>query len=159
MRGSPAWHDSGMSGLEARRLGRGDRTAARDMFALMADVFGEGSESLGDDYIDRLLGCETFWAFAAFVGPDIVGGLTAHTLPMTRSASSEVFIYDLAVRQTHQRQGVGSRLVRALREAAARAGINEIFVPADNDDEHALDFYRAQGAIASPVTFFTFSTR
>jgi aminoglycoside 3-N-acetyltransferase I len=148
-----------MSTLEARRLGRGDRTAARDMFAMMADVFGEGSEPLGDEYVDRLLGRETFLAFAAFVGPDIVGGLTAHTLPMTRSASSEVFIYDLAVRQTHQRQGVGSRLVRELREAAARAGIHEIFVPADNDDEHALDFYRAQGAVASPVTFFTFSTQ
>jgi len=147
-----------MGAVEARRLGRGDRTAARDMFAMMADVFGEAREPLGDDYIDSLLGHETFWAFAAFVGPDVVGGLTAHLLPMTRSASSEVFIYDLAVRPTHRRQGVGSRLIRELREAAAGAGITEIFVPADNDDEHALDFYRAQAAIESPVTFFTLNT-
>jgi aminoglycoside 3-N-acetyltransferase I len=129
------------------------------MFAMMTDVFGEASEQISDDYLDRLLGQESFLAFGAFLGPDIVGGLTAHVLPMTRSASSEVFIYDLAVRQTHRRQGVGSRLVRELREAAARAGIHEIFVPADNDDEHALGFYRAQGAIATPVTHFTFGAR
>ncbi len=78
---------------------------------------------------------------------------------MTRSPSSEVFIYGLAVRQDHQRQGVGSRLVLELREAAAAAGSGEVFVPANNEDKHALDFYRAQGAAASPVTFFTFTAR
>ncbi len=107
----------------------------------------------------RFLGRECFWALAAFAGADVVGGLTAHTLPMTRSPSSEVFTYDLAVRQDQQRQGVGSRLVLELREAAARAGSQEVFVPADNEDAHALDFYRAQGATPSPVTFFTFAAR
>ncbi|MET3176750.1 UNVERIFIED_ORG: hypothetical protein ABIB52_004625, partial [Arthrobacter sp. UYCu721] len=28
-----------------------------------------------------------------------------------------------------------------------------------NEDKQALDFYRAQGAAASPVTFFTFPAR
>lgn len=36
-----------MSASEVRRLVGGDRAAARDMFALMADVFGEDSEPLG----------------------------------------------------------------------------------------------------------------
>jgi aminoglycoside 3-N-acetyltransferase I len=30
-------------------------------------------------------------------------------------------------------------------------------VPADEEDDHAIEFYRALGAEASPVTFFTFS--
>ena len=47
----------------------------------------------------------------------------------------------------------------ALREAAAAAGITEVFVPADNDDTHALDFYRALGGDPAPVTMFTFSKR
>jgi aminoglycoside 3-N-acetyltransferase I len=33
---------------------------------------------------------------------------------------------------------------------------DEVFVPADNDDQHALDFYRALGGSPSSVTFFTF---
>lgn len=145
-----------MSDVRIKRLGRGDEAAARGMFEMMAGVFGEGGEPLGDDYLDALLGRECFWALAAFAGAEVVGGLTAHTLPMTRSPLSEVFIYDLAVRPDHQRQGVATRLLLEMREAAAREGIHEVFVPADNEDAHALEFYRAQGGIPSAVTFFTF---
>jgi aminoglycoside 3-N-acetyltransferase I len=47
-------------------------------------------------------------------------------------------------------------LVAALREAAAAEGIHVAFVPADNEDTHALDFYRAIGGVPAPVTIFTF---
>jgi aminoglycoside 3-N-acetyltransferase I len=152
------WDDLAMSELEVKRLVRGDAAAASVMFEMMAGVFGEDSEPLSEGYLEDLLDREGFWAIAAFVGPDIVAGLTAHTLPMTRSPTSEVFIYDLAVRQDNRRQGVASRLVLELRATAALEGIHEIFVPADNEDAHALDFYRALGATASPVTFFTFKS-
>lgn len=138
---------------------QGDAAAAGVLFEMMARVFEEDFEPLTEDYLGHLLDREDFWALAAFIGPDIVAGLTAHALPMTRSRSSELFIYDLAVRQDHRRQGVGSRLVSELRAAGAAKGIHEIFVPADNEDRHALDFYRALGAAASSVTIFTFSGR
>jgi len=144
-----------MHEVTVRRLVRGDEAAAGDTFAMMAGVFGEASEPLPDDYLQDLLRRDSFWVLAAFLGPEIVGGLTAHTLPMTRSPSAELFIYDLAVHEDHQRAGVGSLLVHEMRQRAALAGINEVFVPADNDDAHALDFYRAQGADGSPVTIFT----
>src|SRR5580704_10665489 len=67
------------------------------------------------------------------------------------------FIYDIAVRPDHRRKGVGRRLVTALCEQASKCGIREVFVPADSDDVHALDFYRALGGAPSPVTIFTFS--
>jgi aminoglycoside 3-N-acetyltransferase I len=129
------------------------------MFAMMAAVFAENAEQLTDDYLVRLLDRDSFWAIAAFAGDHIIGGITAHTLPMTRSPSSEVLIYDLAVRQDHQRRGVGSRLILELRGAAATAGLGDVFVPVDNEDTHALDFYRAQGGAPSPVTIFTFTAR
>jgi aminoglycoside 3-N-acetyltransferase I len=47
--------------------------------------------------------------------------------------------------------------VAHLREAAAAIGIRDVFVPADDDDVYALDFYRAVGGSASPVTIFTFT--
>jgi aminoglycoside 3-N-acetyltransferase I len=139
------------------RLSAGDRDLAKQLFSLMADVFEEDCERLNDEYVERLLAREEFWAIAAFSGDEIVGGMTAHTLPMTRTASSEVVIYDLAVRGDHRRRGVGRRLVTQLRKEAAALGIGDVFVPADNDDIHALDFYRALGGVASPVTFFTFA--
>lgn len=143
--------------MRVARLRGSDRDIARRLFTLMAEVFGEGCEPLGDAYLDRLLARADFCAVAAFEGDDLLGGLTAHTLPMTRSESAEIFIFDIAVHADHQRRGVGRQLVSQLREEAARAGIETVFVPADNDDEHALDFYRALGGDPAPVTIFTFS--
>jgi aminoglycoside 3-N-acetyltransferase I len=144
------------SSIRSQRLSAGDRDLARALFSLMAEVFEEEGEPLGDGYLDRLLAREEFWALAALDGDQIVGGLTAHVLPMTSAETAELFIYDVAVRRDRQRSGVGRRLIGDLRERAAAAGIEIMFVPADNDDAHALDFYRALGGVASPVTFFTF---
>lgn len=141
------------------RLSAGDVTLARDLFVMMSEVFETEVVALGDGYLHRLLSRPDFWAVAAFAEQKLVGGVTAHTLPMTRSESAELFIYDLAVRPEHQRKGVGRRLMSALREAAAAAGIHDVFVPADNEDEHALEFYRALGGDASPVTIFTFAAQ
>ena len=143
--------------MRLKRLTAGDREPAKVLFTLMAKVFDEGSEELSDGYVDRLLGREDFWAIAAFVDNDIVGGITAHTLPMTRAQDFEIFIYDIAVRSEHQRKGIGRRLVEELRAQAASMGITDLFVPADNEDAHALDFYRALGGEAAPVTIFTFT--
>ncbi len=101
--------------MHVKRLTLGDRDLARALFTLMADVFEEDCEDLSDGYIDRLLGREDFWAIAAFAGDHIIGGVTAHTLVLTRTESSEIFIYDIAVRRDHQRQGVGRRLLAELR--------------------------------------------
>ncbi|HZI08050.1 MAG TPA: GNAT family N-acetyltransferase [Archangium sp.] len=143
--------------MQLKRLKAGDRETAKVLFTLMTKLFDEGSEELSDGYIDRLLGREDFWAIAAFVGNDIVGGITAHTLPMTRAQSYEIFIYDIAVRSEHRRKGIGRRLVEELRAQAAGMGIQDLFVPADNEDAHALDFYHALGGVAAPVTIFTFT--
>ena len=145
--------------MRTSRLAAGDRALAKRLFALMVDVFGEPAVELSDAYLDRLLGRGDFWAIAAFAGDagdELIGGLTAHTLPMTRTESSEVFIYDLAVRRDHQRRGVGRQLVATLRSAAAEIGIQDVFVPADDEDVHALDFYRAIGGTPAAVTIFTF---
>jgi aminoglycoside 3-N-acetyltransferase I len=145
--------------IRTARLTSRDRDLARRVFATMADVFEEAAAPLGDAYLDRLLVRPDFWAVAALVGDVVVGGITAHTLPMTRAESSELFIYDMAVRADMQRKGVGRRLMTDLRQAAAAVGIEVAWVAADDDDTHALDFYRALGGAASAVTLFTFARR
>lgn len=150
--------------IQTQRLGQQDHALARATFRLMDEVFAEdednqseGNQPPGDEHIARLLAREDFIAFAALAGTRVIGGVTAHVLPMTRSESFELFIYDLAIDPPFQRQGVGRRLVQALLASAAERGIRVAFVPADNEDTHALDFYRAIGGTPSPVTIFTFS--
>ncbi len=146
-----------MGVIETRRLGQADVAAAQELFALMATVFEEAARPLQDSYVEGLLTRQEFWVVGAYLDGEAVGGLTAHTLPMTRRESCEIFIYDLAVRADRQRLGIGRRLIAALREMAAAQGIHVVFVAADDEDTHALAFYRAVGAAGSPVTFFVFS--
>ena len=146
-----------MTRIHTRRLTAGDAEVARRLFTLMAEVFDEASVLLSDRYLEQLLGRPQFWAIAAFADDQLVGGVTAHALPMTTSESSELFIYDISVRSDVQRQGIGRALITALRAAAAAEGIGDLFVPADNEDTHALEFYRRLGGVAARVTFFTFA--
>jgi aminoglycoside 3-N-acetyltransferase I len=148
---------SAIATVEVRRLGRDDRELAARLFALMADVFEQDHTALSAPYLDRLLATSEFWALAALRDAELLGGLTAHTLPMTRAEACELFIYDVAVRADVQRQGVGRALVTAVRQQAAAEGIGVVFVPAENEDAHALDFYSALGGDAAAVTVFTFS--
>ncbi|MCC6987977.1 MAG: GNAT family N-acetyltransferase [Acidobacteria bacterium] len=138
------------------RLTPADRELARATFLTMAEVFETSGQPLSDAYLDRLLGRDDFWAFAAVADGRVAGGLRAHVLPMTASETAELFLYDIAVRPDCQRQGIGRQLVAALRARGAAHGIDVMFVPADNEDTHALDFYRALGGVPAPVTFFTF---
>jgi 5-formaminoimidazole-4-carboxamide-1-beta-D-ribofuranosyl 5'-monophosphate synthetase len=41
---------------------------------------------------------------------------------------------------------------------AKKNGFRAVFVAADVEDQHALDFYRAAGGVASDVKHFTFQT-
>ena len=145
-----------------RRLGPGDERIALDMFVTMARVFEEDGEStelipLDEVYARRLLARTDFFAVVAIDADVVVGGVTAHALPMTRSQETELFIYDLAVVAQKRRLGLGRALITELLSLAAAAGIQTSFVPADDEDVEALEFYRALGGEASPVTFFTFS--
>ncbi len=129
---------------------------ARQTFALMAETFEEPVVPLSDAYLADLLERDSFWALVALRDGQPVGGITAHALPMTRTQATELFIYDLAVHPDHQRRGIGRALVEPLRAQGKAAGMSVAWVPADDEDEHALSFYRALGGEGAPVTIFTF---
>lgn len=142
--------------MEIRRLTARDVELARETFALMADVFEEPASPVSANYVGSLLARPDFWALAALEGSAVVGGLTAHALPMTRTEATELFIYDIAVRADRQRRGIGRALMNQLFALGEAAGIRVSFVPAENDDTHALDFYHSVGGQPTAVTFFTF---
>jgi aminoglycoside 3-N-acetyltransferase I len=140
-----------------RRLQAHDVAVARATFAVMSKVFAEPTEAISDSYLVGLLSRPQFWAVAALVDDVPIGGLTAHTLPMTTGERSELLMYDVAVHPHYQRQGIGRHLLTFVRDQAAKANIDTVFVPVDNDDAHALDFYRAIGGKATQVTIFTWN--
>ena len=145
-----------MRDIRIERLTGVEVARARALFLTMAEVFETESRALSDEYVSRLLERPDFWALAASVDGTLAGGLTAFTLPLTRREGAEVLLYDIAVRPEYQRQGVGRQLVAVLRTTATAAGIGVVWVPAANEEDHALDFYRALGGAGMGTTIFTF---
>jgi aminoglycoside 3-N-acetyltransferase I len=143
--------------MEIKRLYSGDTAIAVSVFSMMASVFDETPETLSLNYVGSLLKRDDFWAIAALEGREPAGGLTAFTLPLTRSETAELLIYDIAVRPEHQRRGIGRALVDTLKKLTAEAGIGTMWVLAGNEDPHALEFYRTIGSRPMTVTIFTFS--
>jgi aminoglycoside 3-N-acetyltransferase I len=142
--------------LIIRRLTVHDDAAARHLFAVMATAFAEQQRHLSDMYLHRLLDRRDVWVLAAFVDDAVVGGLTAHALPMTRREATEIMIYDLAVQKEYRRLGVARQLITELRALAATDDLGDVFVVVDNDDQHALAFYQAVHGEPMPTTMFTF---
>ena len=60
-------------------------------------------------------------------------------------ARSEIYIYDLAVRENHRRRGVATGLIRTLQQIARERGAYVIFVQADPGDEPAIRLYASLG--------------
>jgi aminoglycoside 3-N-acetyltransferase I len=147
-----------MLNITVKRLDASHWQEARQLFCFMAAVFEENCAPLSELYLRKVLGDRSFWALAAFAGDEMIGGVTAHALQMTCCESSEIFIFDIAVQDFYQKKGVGRELVASLRNLASEANINEIFVAADNEDEHALDFYERLGGVPIAATLFSFTT-
>ena len=141
------------------RIAAGERGRAKELFALLAQVLGDRPGPLSGAYLGRLLQRDSFWAFAAIEEGRVIGGLTAHVLPMTNTERAELLIYDIAVAEAHQRRSIGRSLIIAARKEAASLGIEVVFVLADDQDEHALRFYQKLGATGSPVTLFEWNRR
>lgn len=146
--------------LHVHRLRAGDHALARAVFAAMSAGFEEAWSSLSDEYLTGLLARTETLVLGVFLdqidAAHAIGGLTAHVLPMTKVEGCELFIYDVAVAPAHQGHGAGTALLAAIRREAGALNALSVFVPADNDDLHALAFYEATGGDGAPVTIFTY---
>jgi aminoglycoside 3-N-acetyltransferase I len=142
-----------------RRLGKEDMLLARQLIRLFKEVFEMEEEiEVSEPNLIRLLENPAFVAYAAMLKNKIVGGLTAYELPMYYAQGSEMFIYDIAVAPDYQRKGIGKKLLSELNDYCRQKGIAEVFVAANEEDTHALDFYRATGGAAEKVVHFTYFT-
>ncbi len=119
----------------------------------LLDCFGEafeepdtyGANRPDADYLQALLSDPNFIALAAMDGEQVVGGLAAYVLRKFEQARSEVYIYDLAVQESHRRQGVATALIEALKPIARAQGAWVIFVQADHGDDPAIALYESLG--------------
>lgn len=124
-----------------QRLGPGQVARFRELNQLFSDVFGGqfadaayASAKPTDSYLENLLQKSHIIPLVALAGGSIVGGLVAYVLDKFEQARSEVYIYDLAVREEYRRRGIARNLILELRKHAQKAGAWVIYVQADKDE-------------------------
>lgn len=131
------------------RLGPRDLPRIAEMLSLFGEAFDDpetyNARRPRNDYLERLLGTETFVALVALQGVRVVGGLAAYELPKFEQERCEYYIYDLAVSAGHRRRGIATALIHELRGIAATRGAQVMFVQADHGDDPAVALYTRLG--------------
>jgi aminoglycoside 3-N-acetyltransferase I len=132
-----------------RQLGAGDLERMKALLHLFGEAFEDPASYQGavpsDAYLLARLRDETFFAVVALdAAGATIGGLAAYELKKFEQERSEIYIYDLAVRVDHRREGVATALIRKLGNAARERGAYIMFVQADTgeDDAAANALYR-----------------
>lgn len=132
-----------------RQLGSEDIAAYRGMMRMFSDAFAEPeayqAAPPSDNYVQALLGKAHFIALVAEEEGEVVGGIAAYELEKFEQQRSEIYIYDLAVSQTHRRKGIATAMINHLRSIAAWRGAWVVFVQADHGDDPAILLYQSLG--------------
>ncbi|HXA00950.1 MAG TPA: GNAT family N-acetyltransferase [Cytophagaceae bacterium] len=143
--------------FQIKRLGVQDVSILKRLLHLFQEIFEmEKPVITNESYLQKLLGKTDFIAYVVICENEIAGGLTAYELPMYYSEYSEVFIYDIAISPEFQRKGLGRKLLSTLKEYCRQNGIREIFVAANEEDAHAVNFYKSTGGRAERVVHFNY---
>lgn len=144
------------SKFEIKRLKTEDLVKFNSLFELFNPVFEEEAKIVIEKNLLRLLGYDHFIANVALAENEIVGCLTVYELPMYYSDSSGIFLYDLAVKPEYQSMGIGKGLLQSLKEYCIENEIQDFFVMVHEEDEHAIEVYRATGGKAEKAVNFVY---
>ena len=142
--------------FQIKRLNHEGLADFRSLVNLFNLVFEEEPRIGSDNHLRRLLSREEFIVLVALTENEVAGGLTAYELSTYYSDSSEIFLYDLAVKPEYQRRGIGKGLIESLRAYCRKNEIKEFFVMAHEEDEHAVEFYRSTGGKSEKVVNFLY---
>jgi aminoglycoside 3-N-acetyltransferase I len=144
--------------IQIKKLGLQDDQLFYKLIELFQSVFKTPGPLKADEhYLKKLLAKPDFIVYVLLIENEVAGGLTAYELANYYSEGSEIFIYDIAVKPLFQRKGLGRQLVSELKNHCLQNGINGMFVAANEEDEHALDFYRSTGGHPQKVVHFEYT--
>lgn len=146
-----------MGNIEILKLSDQDVDTFIELIKLFEDVFEMTNLFMPEvAYLQQLLKKQDFYVFAAMLDNKVVGGLTSYVLDQYYSNSKLLYVYDLAVKTTLQRQGIGRKLISGVTNYCKETGIEEVFLQAELVDDYALDFYRSTGAKEELVVHFNY---
>ena len=143
-----------------RQLTSEDLALMEAMMTIFGEAFDETDTYTANRpskaYFERLLASHYFIALAALKNGSVVGGIAAYELQKFEQERSEIYIYDLAVAESHRREGIATALIQELKRIAEKRAAYVIFVQADIGDAPAIALYTKLG-IREEVLHFDIS--
>ena len=110
----------------------------------------------GDEYLQKLLGQDTFHAFVATDESLVIGGLSAYEMRMFTSEEDEIFLYEIGVNEHYRQRGVARAMIDELKKVCVTKGINTFYVGTATDNEPAKKLYKATGGDMELIPWFTY---
>jgi aminoglycoside 6'-N-acetyltransferase I len=88
----------------------------------------------------------------------VVGFVSAVVYLHPDKVAPELWINEIGVAPTHQRQGIGKRLLEAMLEHGRQAGCTEAWVLTERENTAAMGMYASAGGLETrpDPTMFTF---
>lgn len=119
----------------------------------LIEMFGFDEESehqvfSSDGYVRKMLERDDFHVVVALEDGKLIGGLTAYEMQMFKRETTEMFLYEIEVAETHRRRGVGKSLIEFLKKICAEKGIVEMFVGTEKENLPARKLYAGSGGAA-----------
>jgi len=122
-------------------LGVGDELLARNLALRF-----KGS-ALDADRTMTFLANEANHLVVAEVGSEVAGYLLAYSLDRLDRPNEQLLVYDVEVIPDRRRLGIGSALMRYVRDEVERASLMEAFVLTSRGNTAALALYSSTGGV------------
>src|SRR6218665_1755694 len=135
--------------VELKRLGPGARL---DPARIADDVFDEPVDPV---LLDAYLRDPNHLLIVALDGDVVVGQCGAAILRHPHKPA-DFFVDELFAAPTHQRQGIGSRLLEAMLAWGRELGHTEAWLTTDMENAPANALYRKLGGAGEPLMYYAF---
>ena len=138
-----------MIDFEIKKLAPDEVSVAGELI----EMFGFDDESEHQifssvEYVKKMLARDDFHVVVALENKKLIGGLTAYEMKMFKRETTEMFLYEIEVAETHRQKGVGKALIEFLKQICATKKIVEMFVGTEKDNTAARKLYATTGGKA-----------
>lgn len=136
--------------IEIKKLAASEIALAKSLVLMFGSDDGTGEDFVppSNKYCAEMLARADFHVIVALDGARLVGGLTAYEMKMFKRETTEMFLYEIEVAETHRRRGIGKALIGRLFEICREKGIVEMFVGTERENAPARRLYASTGGKA-----------
>ena len=139
--------------MEVRRVRENDHAFIQDILENYIDNPDRKVTALANSHIEKLLGDDRTYLFAAFTDVSVIGYALAYRFPSLYAAEYVAYLYDIEVSPAHRRKGAGRLLIETVISHLRRDDVKEIWLGTGVDNKEGQGLFSATGAEKGKETF------